>query len=156
MRTTSLCGAALIAFMSLTPALAEDFKVEMLNVGPDGERMVFEPAYLEIMPGDTVTFVPTDPTHNVETILGMLPDGADAFKGKINKEVSVTFDKEGLYGYKCMPHLGLGMVGLLKVGESTANAEAAQAVKLPPRAQERMALLFEEALSVDSPSDSAD
>lgn len=142
----TLIVAALLS-AGATPALAEDFEVQMLNRGADGEMMVFEPAYLQIEPGDTVTFVPTDPTHNAESILGMLPEGAEAFKGKINEEISVTFEEEGLYGYKCAPHFGLGMIGLIEVGESAPNAEEAQNVTMPPRAQERMALLFAEALS---------
>lgn len=135
-----------------TPAFAEEFEVQMLNRGPDGEMMVFEPAYLQVEPGDTVTFVPTDPTHNAESILGMIPEGAEAFKGKINEEISVTFEQEGLYGYKCAPHFGLGMVGLIEVGDSEANAAEAQGVTMPPAAQERMALLFEQALSGEEDS----
>eukprot|EP00873_Tetraselmis_striata_P030058 jgi/Tetstr1/450322/TSEL_037358.t1 len=100
-----------------------------------------------ILDGDTVTFVPTDPTHNAETILGMLPEGAEAFKGKINEQISVTFEEEGLYGYKCAPHFGLGMIGLIEVGDSETNAAEAQNVTMPPAAQERMAVLFEQALS---------
>ena len=92
-----------------------------------------------------MTFVPTDPTHNAETILGMLPEGAEAFKGKINEQISVTFEEEGLYGYKCAPHFGLGMIGL--IGDSETNAAEAQNVTMPPAAQERMAVLFEQALS---------
>ena len=132
------------------PAIAEDFTVQMLNKGEDGERMVFEPAFLHIQPGDTVTFEATNPTHNAESILGMMPEGADAFKGRINEEITVTFEQEGVYGYKCMPHFGLGMIGLILVGDNAENFADAQTVKMPPRAQERMALLFasaEEALS---------
>src|SRR5690606_13311871 len=96
------------------------------------------------------TIVATDPTHNAESILGMLPEGAAAFKGKINEEISVTFEEEGLYGYKCAPHFGLGMIGLIEVGESAVNAAEAQNVTMPPRAQQRMALLFEQALSEEA------
>jgi len=32
--------------------------------------MVFEPALLKNAPGDTVTFVPTDKSHNAESIKG--------------------------------------------------------------------------------------
>ncbi len=55
----------------------------MLDQGPDGQMMVFEPSFLKIEPGDTVTFVPTDKSHNSETILGMIPEGAEAWRGKI-------------------------------------------------------------------------
>ena len=64
-----------------------------------------------------VRFIPTDKSHNAETIPGMVPDGAEAFKGKLNQAISVTFETEGVYGYKCMPHYAIGMVGVVVVGD---------------------------------------
>ena len=57
---TSLALAALIG----TSAFAETFEVQMLNKGSDGERMVFEPAFIQAAPGDTVKFVAADRGHN--------------------------------------------------------------------------------------------
>lgn len=125
-------------------ALAADYEVEMLNKGANGQPMAFEPAYLEIEPGDSVTFVLTDRNHNAEIIPGMLPEGAEEWKGAMNEEITVTFDQEGLYGYKCLPHYGMGMVGVIKVGEDMANADAAEDVKHPGRAGQKMADLFEQ------------
>ena len=56
--------------------------------------------------------MPSDKSHNAETIKGMIPEGAEAFKSKMNEEFSVTLDKEGVYGIKCTPHYGMGMVAL--------------------------------------------
>ena len=106
--------------------------------------MQFEPAFLKIAPGDTVTFIATDKAHNSEAIPNMIPEGAETWKGKINEEITVTFNQEGVYGYKCQPHFALGMVGLIQVGESTPSLESAQAVNLPGRAKTRMAELFAE------------
>ncbi|MDF2798721.1 MAG: pazS [Devosia sp.] len=114
----------------------------MLNKGEDG-TMVFEPALTEIAVGDTVTFVPTDKGHNAETIAGMLPEGATPFKGKLNEEITVTFDTEGVYGVKCAPHFGMGMVALVVVGEPT-NLEEAKSVKVPPKAQSRFDAMYAE------------
>ena len=61
--------------------------------------MLFSPHILEVNVGDTVKFVPADKGHNSELIKDMLPKGADKWKGKINKEVEVTFDTPGFYGY---------------------------------------------------------
>jgi pseudoazurin len=119
-------------------AFAADYKVDMLNKSKAG-TMVFEPALIRVAPGDTVTFLPTDKGHNAETIPGMLPDGAEKFKGKLGKEVVVTFDVPGAYGIKCAPHLAMGMVALVVVGDEPANLEAAKAVKLPKKAGERFA-----------------
>ena len=112
---------------------AAEFEVHMLNKGEAG-TMVFEPAFLQIAPGDTVKFVPVDKGHNAETIKGMFPEGGNEFKGKVNEEFSVTFDVEGVYGYKCLPHLGMGMVGLIVVGDEAVNLEEAKTVKVPPKA----------------------
>ena len=71
----------------------------------------------------------------------MLPDGAEAFKGKFNEEVVVTLDQEGVYGVKCMPHYAMGMVALIEVGEG-ANTEQAAAVKHPGKAGKNFAELF--------------
>ena len=126
-----LVGSALL--LPSCPAFAADHKVEMLNKHPDNPkiRSVFFPRIVVVQPGDSVTFVPTDKGHNSQSIKGMIPDSAKKWKGKINKEVTVTFETPGFYGYKCTPHLSLGMVGLVIVeGEGKlANLEAARAVK---------------------------
>ena len=138
----SIFAVAAIAAFSLASFSvgAAEFEVQMLNKGTDGSTMVFEPAFLQISAGDTVKFVPTDKGHNAETIKGMFPEGGNEFKGKINEEFSVTFDVEGAYAYKCLPHFGMGMVGMIVVGEAPANLEALQAVKVPPK----VAAKFEE------------
>ena len=46
----------------------------------------------------------------------MLPADATPFVGKVNQDVTVTFDKPGVYGVKCLPHYGMGMVALIVVG----------------------------------------
>lgn len=107
--------------------------------------MQFEPAFLKVEAGDTVTFVATDKSHNSESLNDAIPEGADGWKGKINEEITVTFEAEGLYAYKCTPHLGLGMVGLIQVGDDANNLEAVQALRLPPKAKNLMQELVAEA-----------
>jgi pseudoazurin len=121
----------------IAPALAAEYEVHMLNKG-DAGTMVFEPNFLAIQPGDTVTFVPTDKSHNVETIKDMIPEGAEPFKSKVNEAFTVTFDLPGLYGIKCTPHFAMGMVGAIAVGDDLPNLDAARAVKVPNKAQERL------------------
>lgn len=132
----TLMAAALFAG-AITPAFAANFEIQMLNKGEAGS-MVFEPAAVQVAPGDTVTFVPTDRGHNAETIADILPAGAEAFKGKMGDEVVVTFTEPGAYGIKCAPHFGMGMVALVVVGDAPANLEAATTAKLPKKARERM------------------
>ena len=98
-------------------ACAEDFEVKMLNRGEDGS-MVFEPAFLQIAAGDTVKFIAEDRGHNAEAIPEMMPEVGTAFEGKINEEIDVTFEVEGLYGVRCKPHYAMGMVMTIAVGEA--------------------------------------
>lgn len=122
-------------------ASAAEVEVKMLNKGAEGV-MVFEPALVKINPGDTVKFVASDKGHNAEIIEGMLPEGGQKFVGKINEELSITFDKPGVYGYKCKPHYGMGMVGLVVVGDA-ANVDQAKAATHPGKAKQAFANLFD-------------
>jgi pseudoazurin len=121
-------------------ASAADIDVKMLNKGVDG-AMVFEPAFVRAAPGDTIHFLATDKGHNMESIPGMLPEGAAVIKGKMNEEVVVKLDKPGVYGIRCLPHYGMGMVALIVVG-NPINEDAAKAVINPGKAKERFAKLF--------------
>ena len=121
-------GAVLaLAAVTALPSVAEakEWQVKMLNKGSDGKLMVFEPAFLAIKPGDTVKFLATQKGHNAESVADMLPAGAKPFKGKINEEIVVRFPAQGLYGYKCLPHVGMGMVGLVQVGAASNKTPAA-------------------------------
>jgi pseudoazurin len=132
------CLAIPAAFFAMAgAALAADHQVQMLNKGENG-MMVFEPAFVRAEPGDTVTFVPTDKSHNVESIAEILPEGVEKFKSKVNDEFVLTVTEPGLYGVKCTPHFAMGMVGLIQVGDEAANIEAAKSAKMSKKARERM------------------
>ncbi len=136
-------GTITVLLAACSAANAAEFEVKMLNKGEAG-AMVFEPAVVNAAPGDTVRFVPTDKSHNVEAIKGMLPDGVGPFKSKPNEEFVLTVTEPGVYGIKCSPHFSMGMVALIHVGDAPANIEAARSVKLPGKAGERMAAAFAE------------
>ena len=104
---------------------AANFEVKMLNQGASGV-MVFEPAFLKINTGDTVTFLATDAAHNSASIPGMLPNGASSWNGELSRDIAVTFDVPGVYGYQCTPHSMMAMVGIIQVGEDTSNLVAVQ------------------------------
>jgi pseudoazurin len=126
-------------------AQTAEIEILMLNKGAKG-AMVFEPDLIVAAPGDKIRFVPTHKGHNVETIKGMLPDGAEPFKSKFNEEFTVTVTTEGVYGVKCTPHYAMGMVALIRVGEP-ANADEAKAVKQTGKAKAVFAELFGQALA---------
>jgi len=103
--------------------LSEVHTVKMLNQGSTGV-MVFEPAVLKINIGDTVTFVATDAAHNSASIPGMLPPNATAWNGQLSRDISVTFDIPGVYGYQCTPHAMMAMVGVIQVGDDSSNLQS--------------------------------
>lgn len=127
--------------VAAAPAFAADFEVRMLNKGVKG-AMVFEPDFLKLAPGDTVTFKATNPGHNVESIDGMLPAGVAAMEGGLGKDLTVALTAPGVYGFKCKPHYIMGMVALIVVGDHGANLDAAKAVKHPGKAGTTFAALF--------------
>lgn len=122
-------------------AAAADIEIQMLNKGANGV-MVFEPDFVQAQPGDTVHFVATDKGHDVESVKGMLPEGVEPFKGKMNENFDLTVTTEGVYGIKCTPHFPMGMVAVVVVGSPASNLDAAKAVKNPKKAQERFDAAF--------------
>ena len=135
-RAFFFAAPALVLALSGT-AFAAEHEVQMLNKGEAG-MMVFEPAFVKAEPGDVIHFVPTDKSHNVESIKEILPEGVETFKSKINEEYSLTVTEPGVYGVKCTPHYAMGMVALIQVGDAPANLEAAKTTKMPKKARERM------------------
>jgi pseudoazurin len=140
MRKGILLGLAIAVLAAAPAASAAEIEVKMLNKGEKG-AMVFEPDFIEAAVGDTVRFVAADKGHNVESIKGMVPEGVDPVKGKINEEIVITIEKEGLYGVKCTPHYGMGMVALIAAGEPV-NEEAARAAKQNGKAKARFEEIF--------------
>lgn len=133
-------AAALTGLLAAGTAQAADHQVQMLNKGEKG-AMVFQPDFVIAAPGDTVTFVPTDKSHDAASINGMIPEGAEPFKSKLNEQVTITLEREGVYGVKCTPHYGMGMVGLIVVGEPV-NLDQAKGVKQTGKAKKVFTELF--------------
>ncbi|AOH85170.1 plasmid stabilization protein [Sphingomonas panacis] len=136
---------SLFPLMLAAPGFSRTLEVKMKTAGAAG-MMVFEPAFIQASPGDTVRFVPTDPSHNAQTIDAMWPAGVPPIIGSVNKAVDIKVTKAGLYGIKCKPHFAMGMVALIKVGAGPSpNAAVANSVKLPPLAAKRMAPMLAKA-----------
>jgi len=131
MKFAAITAAALI--LLAVPLRAQTHDVKMFNRSDSGP-MTYEPAFLQIAPGDTVRFLPAQSNHNATTIEGMIPKGATPFKSKINETFSVTLTVPGSYGIKCSPHFAMGMVMLIEVGEASAPVLPAD---LPARARTR-------------------
>lgn len=132
---TGLAAATLLLALSLAgSASADEIVVEMLNSDGEGKKMLFKPDFIKAKVGDTVKFVPTQQPHNAQSIPEIWPEGAAQFVGEINKEVTFTVEKPGIYGVKCIPHYGMGMIALIEVGDEKPNA--AQLDTYKPRGKE--------------------
>lgn len=115
---TVAAGAALLLSGQFAAAENHVVKASVTN---------YEPMVLFVQPGDTVTWANMG-GHNVETIPGMVPEGAEGFSSKLGEEgYTVTFDVEGAYVYKCLPHVSTGMVGTVVVGANPGNLDAIDA-----------------------------
>lgn len=141
------CFATFVAVATLSgtiDAATAPPQIRMLNKGPTG-RFVYTPELLRIEPGETVTFIATDKGHNAVSIDGMLPSGAEPIKIPFNKDATLTLTKPGIYGVKCTPHVGLGMVTLIVVGKPDDLSSAEEAAgKLPPKARARVRALLKQ------------
>lgn len=114
--------------------LAANHEVKMLDNGKDGS-MVFEPGFLKVNPGDTVTFKPVNKGHWVQS--KAIPEGAKAFLSKEDQTFTVKLDKEGVYVYTCPPHRMMNMNGIIQVGKAVNKAQAqAEADELDKRSMQ--------------------
>ena len=115
----------------------------MLNKRDDGEKMVFSEDITKVDVGDTIKWVPTNKGHNVEFVAG--PEGfALPKKSGLNKEVSITFDKPGVYLYICTPHKVMGMIAMVVVGGDVSNKDAIAKVKMIGRGKKKLSSLVEQ------------
>ena len=138
---TSLSGfllaATVGATLSATPVLAAELTVNLSRNGP-AHRVSQD--VVEIAPGDAIRFVGAG-EHRVESIRGMQPPGGVAFKGQAGQDLVVTFDKPGVYAFRCKEHYAQGEVGLIVVGDPR-NIVSAAAVRHPLEAQKAFEKLF--------------
>lgn len=112
---------AVILGLAAASASAAEHQIKMLNTGKEG-TMVFEPSFLKVAKGDSVKFIKVDASHNSAAVV--VPAGASAWKGKMDEEISVKLDKEGVYVYVCDPHKVMAMAGVIQVGKPVNLAEA--------------------------------
>ena len=91
----------------------------MVNSDASGQVMVFDPPFIKANIGDTVTFLPTDMLHNSQSVPGLIPSSASSWNGAMNEKITIELNTEGVYVYQCTPHIALGMIGVIQVGEPT-------------------------------------
>ena len=128
---------SIIAFLFLSVGVSKEIVIDMLNKRDDGQKMVYSQDIVKADVGDTIKWLPTNKGHNVEFLGG--PEGFDMPpKSGLNKEVSITFDKPGVYLYVCTPHKVMGMIGLVVVGGDVSNKDAISKVKMMGRGKKKL------------------
>ena len=142
---TKFLGLIIAIMLGGIAYASENHVVKMLNNGVEGS-MVFEPAFIKINTGDSITFEMTDAGHNAVTVAG--PDGSVAFDTKYKPSTVIKFDVNGIYLYKCAPHAMMAMAGLIPVSDANNKDEMAKAVEkfeatvMMPNVKTRMSDLF--------------
>jgi pseudoazurin len=127
---------------ALSSACADEVQVKELNRGPSG-FFVFAPELVRIKPGDTIDFIASDRGHDVHSVNGMIPDGAQPIDGKTNQDTKVTLSRPGVYVIACEVHTLMGMVGVVVVGDPV-NIAKIDPSGLPPRAKAKIQTLLDQ------------
>jgi pseudoazurin len=79
----------------------------------------FKPMVIKIAPGDTVSFENMN-GHITHTLKEYLPEGAEGWMSQMGENFTTPpLTVEGAYFYKCDPHWGAGMGGVIIVGNPT-------------------------------------
>ncbi|AUZ83270.1 plastocyanin/azurin family copper-binding protein [Methylophaga nitratireducenticrescens] len=127
-------------------AEVEQATVESKNHTVTAQGLIYNPLVVTIAPGDSVSWTNMS-THNTESLEGLIPEGAEMWVSKMSENYTHTFTQEGIYLYKCTPHFGAGMGGVIIVGEpvnleqiknSGAKGAAKRLVKKAVQAAEAM------------------
>ena len=130
-------------FSGQSLVFAADMSIDMLNKDANGNKMVYSKEIAKVAVGDTITWLPASKGHNVEIIAA--PDGYDIpKKSKNGKEVSITFEVPGIYYYWCTPHKGMGMIGLVVVGDDTSNKDKIAKAKALGKSKKKLKKLLSE------------
>ena len=138
-----LLGAIFAFILISNVAYGKTVEIEMLNKDSAGRKMIYSQELVHVDTGDTVTWVPTSKGHNVEIIAA--PDGFDIpKKSKNGKEVSIEFTVPGIYYYWCTPHKGMGMIGLVVVGNDTSNKDDIAKAKALGKSKKKLKALLGE------------
>ena len=115
-----ICGFSIILLLSNISFGSETHIVKMLNNSDQGS-MVFEPAFIKINKGDSITFEMTDAGHNAVIVAS--PDDSIPFDTEYKPSTTVQFDTNGIYLYKCTPHAMMAMAGLIQVSDASNKAQ---------------------------------
>jgi pseudoazurin len=103
------------------PASTGEAKIHIVTA----EGLKYAPLVIEIAVGDTVAWENMS-SHDTQSIEGLVPAGAEMWHSGMGENFQRTFTQEGIYIYKCTPHFGAGMGGVIIVG-NPVNLDEMQA-----------------------------
>jgi|SRR6266436_1029803 len=139
LKTVSSIAVAATCLIAL-PIHADELRVKELNRGPTG-FFVFDPELVRVKPGDTVDFIASDKGHDVHSVDGMIPDGAQPIDGKTTQDTKVMFNQPGIYVITCRIHTLMGMMCVVVVGDPV-NIDNIDPSGLPAKAKAKILTLL--------------
>ena len=148
MRKLLITAALLIG--SAVPAFAETIEIQLLNENEAGDRMVFSQELIRAEVGDVIRFIATDRSHNAQSVRNALPEGQEAFRGRMNQDVEYIVTETGLTAVVCQPHESMGMVALIVVGDDLSNAQDILDARIRGAGNDKIVALIEEARAAQS------
>ncbi len=81
-----------------------------------GKGVSFDPAVTFAQSGDSIAFN-NMAAHFVESII--IPDGAEKMVSAMGADYNYVVKQDGVYLYKCPPHWGARMGGIIVVGDAS-------------------------------------
>jgi pseudoazurin len=148
MRKLLMTAALLVG--STVPAFAETIEIQLLNENEAGDRMVFSQELIRAEVGDVIRFIATDRSHNAQSVKDAIPEGQEAFRGRMNQDVEYIVTETGLTAVVCQPHESMGMVALIVVGDDLSNAQDILDARIRGAGNDKIVELIEEAQAAQS------
>jgi pseudoazurin len=148
MRKLLMTAALLVG--STVPAFAETIEIQLLNENEAGDRMVFSQELIRAEVGDVIRFIATDRSHNAQSVKDAIPEGQEAFRGRMNQDVEYIVTETGLTAVVCQPHESMGMVALIVVGDDLSNAQDILDARIRGAGNDKIVALIEEARAAQS------
>jgi pseudoazurin len=148
MRKLLMTAALLVG--SAVPAFAETIEIQLLNENEAGDRMVFSQELIRAEVGDVIRFIATDRSHNAQSVRDALPEGQEAFRGRMNQDVEYIVTEAGLTAVVGQPHESMGMVALIVVGDDLNNAQDILDARIRGAGNDKIVALIEEAQAAQS------
>ncbi len=138
LRSVAMTAAAAAVLFWSTVGRAEPLPLQEVVIikmtqSPDGTRVYFDPAGINISPGQKVRWVqesgyhtttayhPSNGNHELRIPEGAEPWDSGVLQTQAPEKGSTfehTFTQEGVYDYFCRPHEAAGMVGRIVVGRA--------------------------------------